>query len=62
MNKYSKFIAAVAGAVVTSALTIWGPETNVGRILVIVSAGLTAATVYAVRNEPMDSGATSTSR
>lgn len=53
MGKYAKFLVAVAGAIVTSALTIWGPETNVGHILVILAAGLTAASVYAVRNEPM---------
>jgi hypothetical protein len=55
-SRYAKAIVAVLGAVVTSALTIWGPDTNVGRFLVIASAGLTAASVYVVRNAPEGSG------
>lgn len=52
--QYAKAIAAIVGGAVTSALTIWGPETNVGRFLVILSAALTAASVYAVRNAPAE--------
>lgn len=51
MERYRKAIVAVLGAVVTSALTIWGPDTRVGQILVIISAGLTALSVYAFPNE-----------
>lgn len=57
-SRYAKFIVAVLGAVVTSALTIWGPDTSVGHILVIASAALTAISVYAVKNAPA-SGLTS---
>lgn len=50
MSKYAKAIVAVLGGVVTAALTIWGPDTQVGQILVVVSAGLTALGVYAYPN------------
>jgi hypothetical protein len=50
MTRYAKAIVAILGAGVTSALTIWGPETSVGRFLVIASALLTAAAVYLVPN------------
>ena len=51
MNKYVKFIAAVIGGAVTSALTIWGPDTSVGQVLVVASALITAISVYAFPNE-----------
>lgn len=51
-SRYAKFIVAVLGAVVTSALTIWGPDTNIGHGLVIASTALTAISVYWVRNAP----------
>lgn len=50
LKDYAKAIAAIAGAGVTTALTVWGPETQVGHVLIILSAMLTAVTVYAVRN------------
>ena len=52
MSRYAKAIVAILGAAVTSALTVWGPDTNVGRFLVIASAALTAAAVYQVPNTP----------
>ena len=51
MNRYVKAIVAVIGAVVTSALTIWGPDTSVGQVLVVASALVTALSVYAFPNE-----------
>ena len=54
MSKYRKFIVALLGAAVTSALQIWGPDTSAGQILTIASALLTAAAVYVFPNEPAD--------
>ena len=51
MAKYRKFIVAVIGAAVTSALQIWGPDTKVGQVLTVVSAITTAAAVYIFPNE-----------
>lgn len=51
MGRYAKAIVAALGGAVTAALTIWGPETTVGQVLVIVSAALTALGVYATPNE-----------
>lgn len=51
MSRYRKFIAALLGAGVTSALQIWGPDTQVGQVLTVVSAITTAAAVYAFPNE-----------
>lgn len=50
MKAVAKFLTAVVGAGVTSALTIWGPETGAGRVLVVISAVLTAVGVWAVPN------------
>lgn len=56
LSEYRKFIAAVVGAGVTSALQIWGPDTKVGQILTVVSAVLTAVAVYTVPNETEPGG------
>lgn len=52
----AKFLVAVVGAGVTSALTIWGPETSVGQVLVVVAAVLTAVGVWATPNTPPAEG------
>jgi len=46
----AKAVVAILGAGVTAALGIWGPDTSVGRVLVIVAAICTAAGVYLVPN------------
>ena len=51
MKAYTKAIVAVIGAGATAALQIWGPDTNVGRVLTVVSALVTAAGVYLLPNE-----------
>jgi len=51
-EQYRKAIAAVGGAAVTTALTIWSPDTKVGQALVILAAALTALSVYALPNAP----------
>ena len=53
-EQYRKAIAAVGGAAVISALTIWGPDTQIGHGLVIASATLTALGVYAWKNAPAE--------
>lgn len=50
--RYRKFWAALVGAGATSALSIWGPDTTAGQVATVVVALATAATVYAVPNEP----------
>ena len=47
---YAKGIIAVLGAMVTSALGIIAPDTDLFIILTILSAGLTAAGVILVPN------------
>lgn len=49
MGRYAKFIVAVLGAIVTTALTIW-THGDVENWLVLASAALTAITVYGVPN------------
>lgn len=51
MKPYLKFWAAVLGATVTTALTIWGPDTPVGQGLVVAAAFFTAVGVFAVENK-----------
>lgn len=51
---YAKFIVAVLGAGVTSALSLADPGTDVFKYLTIASAVLTAVAVYAVPNKPVD--------
>ena len=51
MKPYLKFWAAVLGATVTTALTIWGPDTSTGQGLVVVAAFCTAIGVFAVENK-----------
>lgn len=52
MERYRKAIAASLGAGVTAGLGIWGPDTKVGHVLLIVSAVLTALSVFSVPNVP----------
>ena len=52
--KYAKAVAAIVGAAVTAALGIWGPDTTVGQVLVVVAAVCTAAGVYLVPNQPAE--------
>ena len=49
-----KFVAAILGAVITSALTVVGPDTDLFKVLTVVSAGITAVAVYLVPNQPSD--------
>jgi hypothetical protein len=48
---YTKTVIATAGGLITVALTIWGPETSVGSVLVSISAALTALSVYWFPNQ-----------
>lgn len=50
MRPYLKFWWSLASTLVASALTIWGPETAVGKVLVIVATLLGSLAVYAARN------------
>ena len=50
--RYRKFWAALIGAGATAGLSIWGPDTTVGQVLIVAAAVATAAAVYAVPNEP----------
>jgi hypothetical protein len=50
--KAAKAVVAIVGAGVTAALGIWGPDTGVGQVLVVVAALCTAAAVYLVPNAP----------
>lgn len=52
LKPYAKAVVAAAGAAVMAAEEFWAPDTTVGRVLVIVSAALTAVGVYAVPNRP----------
>lgn len=52
LARYAKAIAAIGGAGVTAALGIWGPQTPVGQVLVVVAAVLTAVGVYMTPNKP----------
>ncbi len=51
-EQYRKAIAAVGGTAVTAALGVWGPDTNVGHLLIILGAALTTLGVYVVPNAP----------
>ena len=51
---YMKFVAAILGAIITSALTVVGPDTDLFKVLTVVSAGITAVAVYLVPNQPSD--------
>ena len=53
MNKilpYAKGIAALVGSVCTALLGIYGPETDMGRILTVVAAVATAVVTWAIPN------------
>lgn len=49
---YLKFVVAIVGAGVTSALTLVAPDTDLFKVLTVVSAVLTAVAVYVVPNKP----------
>jgi len=51
MERYRKFYAALVGAAATSALAIWGPDTIVGKVAIVIAAVATAAAVFAFPNE-----------
>lgn len=51
---YMKFVVAVIGAGVTSALTLTLPEEPAFKYLTIASAVLSAILVYAVPNKPSE--------
>jgi hypothetical protein len=52
MGKYAKFIVAALGAVATSVVQVFGPDTTAGRVATIVLAAVTALAVYVVPNTP----------
>lgn len=52
MNTYAKFIVAAVGGAVTSLLAVVPPHTTFWNVLTVLSAALTAASVYAVPNAP----------
>src|SRR6478609_8066448 len=47
---YAKAIATLVGTVVTGLLGVYGPDTEVGKVLVIVSIVATAITTWVVPN------------
>lgn len=51
---YLKFVVAIIGAGVTSALTLTLPDDPAFKYLTIASAVLTAIAVYATPNKPVD--------
>lgn len=53
MGKYRKAIVAVVGAAITTALTIPDLPGNWFQMLSVVSAMVTAFSVWAVENDPM---------
>ena len=50
LGKYAKAIVAVAGAAVTTALTVFPPGTTLWDALTVASAALTALAVYLIPN------------
>lgn len=48
--RYSKAIAAFVGSLTTALLGIYGPETAVGAVLVVVAAIATVVATYRVPN------------
>lgn len=55
IQAYAKAIVAVLGAGTTAALGVVGPDTDLFKVLTVLAALLTAASVYAVRNSPVTS-------
>lgn len=51
---YAKFVVAIVGAAITSALTVVGPDTDLFKVLTVASAVCTAVAVYVVPNQPAD--------
>ena len=49
-SKYLKSIIAVVGAVVTSSLVLFPPDSTTFQVLTVVSAALTAVAVYLFPN------------
>lgn len=52
--EYAKGYVALLGSICTAVLGVVGPETQVGAILVIVSAICTAVATWAVPNAPAE--------
>ncbi len=48
--KTAKFWVGLVGAIATSLLTVFGPDSRVGQVLVVVVALVTALGVYLVPN------------
>ena len=53
---YAKFVVAIIGAGITSALTVVGPDEPLFKILTVASAICTAIAVYAVPNQDSKDG------
>jgi hypothetical protein len=61
--KTAKFWVGLAGGIVTSLLTVYGPDTRTGQVLTVISALVTALGVYLVPNAPKgDDEATAAAR
>lgn len=50
ITPYAKAFVALLGAVATALLSVYGPDTSTGRVLVIVSLVATTILVYRVPN------------
>ena len=48
----AKAYAALVGSIVTALLAVYGPETQVGRVLTVVAVIATAIGTWAVPNTP----------
>lgn len=47
----AKFYVALAGAVATALLSVFGPDSRVGQVLTVISVVATAVGVYLVPNK-----------
>lgn len=47
---YAKAVAALVGSIAVALLGIYGPETKVGAVLIVVSAVATVIATYVVPN------------
>lgn len=52
--RYAKFVVALLGVAVTTTLGLVPPTTTLWIVLTVAAAVLTAASVYAVPNAPVD--------
>lgn len=50
--RVAKFWVALIGGSATSAIVLLGAESTAGKVAAIISAGCTAAAVWAVPNDP----------